>query len=136
MAQNFNLGELAQFVTTNVTSNTITFVANTTQLVIANNIGVSANGSNGTSGQVLTTNGTAVFWSTASAGVNVAASYAFTNTAISGNATSGAITTAGGLGVANNIYAGGRIGFSNSSNISVGYFQYNATTGSIDLVFG
>jgi hypothetical protein len=38
MAQNFNLGELGQFVTTNVTSNTITFVANTSQLVIATSL--------------------------------------------------------------------------------------------------
>jgi hypothetical protein len=122
-------------------SNVITFNANivigsTGDLVINAAAGISANGTLGTSGQVLTTNGTAVYWSTASAGVNLASSYAFTNTTASGNATSGAITTAGGLGVANNIYAGGRIGFSNSTNISVGYFQYNATTGSIDLVFG
>jgi len=111
-------------------------IGSTADIVIDSAAGISANGTLGTSGQVLTTNGTAVYWSTASAGVNLASSYAFTNTTASGNATSGAITTAGGLGVANNIYAGGRIGFSNSTNISVGYFQYNATTGSIDLVFG
>jgi len=201
MAQNFNLGELGQFVTTNVTSNTITFVANTSQLVLANNIALVANASNGTSGQVLTSNGSAVYWSTASAGVNVAAqyawtntqsfanavtfnsganlvissgaliidstgsqgtagqvltsngtgnvywstasasvnlasSYAFTNTTASGNATSGAITTTGGIGVANNLYVGGRVGFSNSINVSVAYYQYNQTTNSIDLLFG
>jgi hypothetical protein len=133
----------AQYAWTNTQtfSNNITFNANivigsTGDLVINAAAGISANGTLGTSGQVLTTNGTAVYWSTASAGVNLASSYAFTNTTASGNATSGAITTAGGLGVANNIYAGGRIGFSNSTNISVGYFQYNATTGSIDMVFG
>lgn len=68
--------------------------------------------------------------------VNTAAAYAFTNSTASGNATSGAITTTGGIGVANNVYVGGRIGWSNSINISVAYTYYNANTNSLDTVFG
>ena len=48
-----------------------------------NNILVYANGSLGTASQVLTTNGTSVYWSTSSGGggsVNVAAQYTWTNT--------------------------------------------------------
>ena len=60
----------------------------------------------------------------------------FTNTTPSTNATSGAVTITGGLGVSNNIYTAGRVGFSNSTNISVAYTYYNATTDSLDTVFG
>jgi hypothetical protein len=115
----------------------VTTVAN---LVV--NSAIIAGGSNGTFGQVLTSNGSSgVYWSTVSGGggggsVNTAATYAFTNTTTSGNATSGAITTAGGLGVANNLYVGGRMGFSNASNISVVYQFYNANTNSLDTAFG
>ena len=42
--------------------------------------GVYANNSLGTSGQVLASNGTSVYWSTISAGVNTAAQFAWTNT--------------------------------------------------------
>jgi len=48
----------------------------------------------------------------------------------------GAVILSGGLGVANNIYAAGRLGFSNSTNISVAYQYYNASNNSIDTVFG
>ena len=119
-------------------SGKVTYAAN-----IVINSGVSiidSTGGRGSAGQVLTSNGTGnVYWATISgggSGVNTAAAYAFTNTAVSGNATSGAITTAGGLGVANNLYVGGRVGFSNSTNISVAYTYYNANVGALDTVFG
>ena len=95
-----------------------------------------ANGSpvgSGTNATVNTANATV---NTATATVNTAAAYAFTNSTASGNATSGAITTTGGIGVANNVYVGGRIGWSNSINISVAYTYYNANTNSLDTVFG
>ena len=120
----------------NTTFSANLIIAATGEIIINAAAGISANGTFGTAGQLLTSNGSAVYWSTTSTGVNLASSYAFTNTTASGNATSGAITTAGGLGVANNIYAGGRIGWSNSTNVSVVYQQYNATTGSLDVVFG
>lgn len=40
------------------------FKANTTQVTIANTVAISANGSTGTAGQVLTSNGSTVYWST------------------------------------------------------------------------
>ena len=59
------------------------FIANSTQLTISS-IALNANGSNGTSGQVLTSNGSATYWSTVTGGgggsVNVAAQYTWTNT--------------------------------------------------------
>jgi hypothetical protein len=118
---------------------------------------LTANGSNGSSGQVLTSNSSGVYWSTISAGgsVNSAAQYTWTNTQTfsanitintgqllvtnanpSSNAVSGAIIVTGGIGVANNIYTGGRIGYSNATNQSVIYQYYNSTAGSLDTVFG
>ncbi len=113
--------------------------------LILGSSGVSANGSFGTAGHVLTTNGSATYWAAASGGsgsVNTDATYTWTNTHIfsnttaSGNATSGAVKITGGLGVANNIYVAGRVGWSNSTNISVVYQYYNATDNSLDTVFG
>lgn len=52
-----------------------TFNAN---VIIGTTAGLSANGGFGTAGQLLTSNGTGVYWS--SAGVNTAAQYAWTNT--------------------------------------------------------
>jgi len=124
----------AQYTWSNTQSftNTITFSGN---VVISTTI--TANASVGTAGQVLTSGASGnVYWSTVSGGgVNLASSYAFTNVTASANATSGAITTAGGLGVANNLYVGGRVGFANTTS-SVVYQIYNATTGSLDTVFG
>jgi len=111
---------------------------------------IDSTASQGTAGQVLTSNGTGnVYWSTVASGsTNVAAQYTWTNTqtfsntitfsstAASGNATSGAIQVTGGVGVANNVYVGGRVGFSNSTNISVVYQYYNLATTSLDTVFG
>lgn len=54
--------------------------ANSTTLLISNTTAVIANGSNGSAGQLLTSNGTGVYWS--SAGVNTAAQYTWTNTQI------------------------------------------------------
>lgn len=48
-------------------------------IVMTNPAGISANGSFGTAGQALTTNGTSVYWSTI-VGTNAAASYSWTNT--------------------------------------------------------
>jgi hypothetical protein len=50
------------------------------ELVFDANAGIYANGSLGTAGQVLTSNGTTVYWTAAAAGTNVAAQYAWTNT--------------------------------------------------------
>ena len=141
-----------------VSSNgTVTFEvgANLSSLNLGGSL--TANGSNGSSGQVLTSNSSGVYWSTISAGgsVNSAAQYTWTNTQTfsanvtissgqllvtnanpSGNAVSGSVLITGGLGVANNIYTGGRVGFSNATNQSVVYQYYNASNNSLDTVFG
>ena len=50
--------------------------------------------------------------------------------------TNNAINVIGSIGTANSIYVGNRVGFANSNNISVIYQSYNASTNSLDVVFG
>jgi hypothetical protein len=131
--------------TVNAASHTVgtNFIANTTQLTLSS-ITLSSNGSNGTAGQVLTSNGStgSPYWAVPSATVNTAAQFTWTNTHVfsnttaSGNATSGAVQFSGGIGIANNVYVGGRVGWSNATNISVVYTYYNSLTNSLDTVFG
>jgi hypothetical protein len=103
---------------------------------------IDSTGSQGSLGQVLSSNGSGnVYWRDVSGGSSwiggeLSNTAYFSNTAASTNAVSGAVTVLGGLGVANNIYTGGRFGFSNSTNISVAYTVYNQTLNTIDTVFG
>jgi hypothetical protein len=60
MTQNLQLGNLAPRITVNTSSNSVTV---NTNLVIAK--GIQANGSVGTAGQVLTSNGSSIYWATA-----------------------------------------------------------------------
>jgi hypothetical protein len=92
-------------------TNTHTFAANltisnTSELIISSNAGIYANGSLGTAGQVLTTNATTVYWSTAGGGFTNGQSIMVSNVA-----------------------------FSNSSNTASAYTFYNTTTASLDTVF-
>ena len=66
----------------NFTYNANLTIAATGELIIANGAGIQANGGFGTAGQVLSSNGTGVYWATVTAGgtVNVAETYAWTNT--------------------------------------------------------
>lgn len=53
---------------------------NTSELILSPGAGIFANGSLGTSGQILSSNGTSVYWATAgAASVNTAAQYTWTN---------------------------------------------------------
>ena len=66
---------------------TLSLTVNSTGIT-ANNAtlySITANGSLGTSGQVLTTNGSSVFWGTASGGANGANGVGITNAAVNGN---------------------------------------------------
>lgn len=108
MAQNQNLGRFAEFVT--VSSNNVTLSANIISVgnssvntaINSSSIAVSsviANGGLGSNGQALTTNGSAVYWSTI-VGTNTDAQYTWTNThtfsnnvVISGNLTVSGTTT-------------------------------------------
>lgn len=95
MSQNQQLGTLGQVVAVNTAANTVTVnsaitvgngtyntVVNST-VVSVNNIivtgKITANGGNGTAGQALTTNGSAVYWSTI-VGTNTDAQYTWSNT--------------------------------------------------------
>jgi hypothetical protein len=67
--------------------------------------------------------------------------YVYSGNVVVGNTssystTNNAITVAGSIGTANSIYVGNRVGFANSNNISVIYQTYNASTNSLDVVFG
>jgi hypothetical protein len=90
------------------TSGNYTFSGSITHngnLVIGTSISLTANGSYGASGQVLTSNGSAVYWSTV--GVNTAAQYTFTNTIThNGNlviGTAAGLSANGGIGTAGQI---------------------------------
>ncbi len=69
--------------------------ANSTALILANTIGIYANGSIGSSGQVLTSNGTVVYWTTPTTGT-------VTNVASGNGLTGGPITSTGTLSVVAN----------------------------------
>lgn len=78
MSKNLELGLLGQSIAVNASSNAVTFnsnviVANTYSLILSQNSSITANGSQGTSGQVLTSNGSAVYWSTVSATSTISA---------------------------------------------------------------
>ena len=64
------------------------FKANTTQVTIANDVGLSANGSLGTAGQVLTSNGTTAYWSTIAADITAVSA----GNGLSGGGSSGDVT--------------------------------------------
>lgn len=63
-----------------VGNSTVRFTVNATHVAVSNSMALSANGSNGTSGQVLSSNGTGIYWSTPTSTVDTAAQYSWTNT--------------------------------------------------------
>ena len=133
-AASVNTAAQYSFTNTISFSNTVTYSG-----ILGANSVVQLNGSNGTAGQVLTSNGNSnAYWSTVTGGgsVNLASSYAFTNTTASVNSNSGAITTLGGIGANGSIYTAARIGFANSTGANQAYTYYNANTGTLDTVFG
>lgn len=71
------------------------FVANATQINIGANVAVNANGTNGTAGQVLASNGTAVYWVTPQDGDITAVT---AGDGLTGGGTSGAVSLAVGSG--------------------------------------
>lgn len=59
------------------------------------------------------------------------------NTAVSTNTTNGSLTVKGGIGVADSVYVGNRVGFAGTAtNVSAAYQTYNPATNSIDMIFG
>jgi hypothetical protein len=84
--------------------------------------------STGTAGNVLVSNGTGA--PTFNNTLTLAGTLASIST------TTGALQVRGGIGVGGSVYAGNRIGFVNTSNVSTVYQFYNAATNSLDTVFG
>lgn len=125
MSQNRELGELAARVVVDTSGNTITVNNN---LIVAR--GVQANGSYGTSGQALTSNGTGIYWSTIA--TNTSASYTWTNT----HTFSNNVILGSGLS-ANGSY--GTAGQYLTSNGSATFWSTGVTTGksiAMAIVFG
>ena len=83
----------------------------------------------GTAGNVLVSNGTSA--PTYNNTLTLASTSSSTST------TTGALQVRGGVGISNNVYVGGRVGFVNTAgNASVVYQFYNTATNSLDTVFG
>lgn len=99
-------------------------VANSSQVAIGSNLvintaaGISANGSYGANGQIIFSNGSAVYWGTP-AGVNTDFRYTYTNT----------MTFAGNLVIANTINANGSVGVNAATSYSTQAFDQVLTTG-------
>ena len=55
---------------------------------------------------------------------------------VSTKANTGSLIVNGGVGVSDSIYVGNKVGFSNTSNVSMVYQFYNSSTNSLDTVFG
>jgi len=98
------------------------------QLVYQTAPGITGFVSTGTAGNVLVSNGTGA--PTFNNTLTLAGTLASIST------TTGALQVRGGVGVGGSVYAGNRIGFVNTSNVSTVYQFYNAATNSLDTVFG
>ena len=59
-----------------------------------------------------------------------------TSTTSSNSTSTGALQVAGGVGVADSVYVGNKVGFVGTNSASVSYTYYNAATASVDTVFG
>jgi len=117
--------------------------ANFGAAVQAANFTIQGTGGLGTSNQlvvpIVNTYATTVNFAGSATTVTVGATTGtttFNSTTTSISTTTGAVQIRGGVGVADSVYVGNRVGFVNTSNVSVVYQYYNATTNSLDTVFG
>jgi hypothetical protein len=131
-----------------LTSNGTTPIWSAISGLSAGNATTSTNIAGGTAGQVpyQSSTGTTSFYGPGTAG-NVlvsngtsAPSYNNTltlaSTALSTSTGTGALQVRGGLGVADSIYVGNRVGFVGTTSASAVYQYYNTLTNSLDTVFG
>jgi hypothetical protein len=130
LVSNGNLGigntapnaRLAVTGTANISGNVaIAGITTFTGNVVLGSVAVSSNGGLGTAGQVLTSNGTATYWSTVTATVNTAAQFTWTNThTFNSNTTFGNSTFA-------NTTVTSFSGYSNPQALTSGVLQTNAS---------
>jgi hypothetical protein len=108
--------------TANVSGNVaIAGITTFTGNIVLGSVAVSSNGGFGTAGQVLTSNGTATYWSTVTATVNTAAQFTWTNThTFNSNTTFGNSTFA-------NTTVTSFSGYSNPQALTSGVLQTNAS---------
>lgn len=118
------------------------FIVNTTSVTIGSGIGLYANGGLGTGGQVLTSNGSSIYWSTVASGntsgaVNVDAQYTWTNLHLfSANVNlNGNTNHNGNVYFTNAVSVSGNIIFSNSSTFSGNATFSNSSTFSGNVTF-
>lgn len=108
-----------------VGNSTVRFTVNATHVAISNSMALTANGSNGTSGQVLSSNGTGIYWSTPASAVNTAAQYVWTNTHTFQNTVTFSTANAIVLPVGNT---------ASRPSASNGMIRYNTNTGLVEVV--
>ena len=113
-----------------ITSGTISTYA-VTGISAGTDTAVSSTGS----GQIIIWN-TSTLQSITSRGNSTNQAITISNTSSATSTTTGALVVTGGVGIGGNAYVGGRVGFVNTSNVSVVYQYYNPATGSLDTVFG
>jgi len=130
------------------------FIANSTQVTIGSGIGLSVNGSIGTGGQVLTSNGSSVYWDTipvanTSGAVNVDAQYTWSNlhvftanvhlngnTNINGNSYfTNAVSVSGNSTFSNQVSITGNVTISNAVSITGNATFSNSSTFSGNVTF-
>lgn len=119
-----------------VFQNTLTLAGNnvststqTGALIVAGGVGVGGNiyfGGNLYQNGVLFTG----------ASTSTTSTFTINNGTVSTSTTTGALVVQGGVGVGGSVYVGNKVGFVNTSNVSVVYQFYNAETNSLDTVFG
>lgn len=134
MAQNQQIGLLGQYLTVNTSANSIVF--NT-------NMGLQVNGSLGTAGQILTSNGTGSYWSSGAVGYtgSIGAGYTGSIGSVGYAGSSGVGYTGSGASGGGGGFSNGQsimvsnTAYSNTSNTSAVYTFYNTTTKSLDTVF-
>ena len=112
------------------------FIANTTRVTIASGVALSVNGSIGTGGQVLTSNGSSVYWDTIAVGntsgaVNVDAQYSWTNLHVF----SANVHLNGNTNLTNAVSISGNVTFSNAVNVSGNVTFSNAVSSSGNVTF-
>jgi hypothetical protein len=98
------------------------------QLVYQTGPGATSFAGPGTAGNVLVSNGTSA------PTYNNTLTLSSTITSVS--TTTGALQVRGGVGVADSVYVGNRVGFVGTTQASVVYQYYNTLTNSLDTVFG